>query len=408
MCSVASSLNYFHPSIHPSIHPSSGTCSPPGTAPEPRVGTPERYSGDPEGCNPFLTNCSILFALQPYTFASEAARVAFTINHLTGRECLWGTAEWERGTPASSSFQAFSAELCKVFVAVSLGLDATGELMSLKQGSRPIADYAIDFPPYIKDALVSFDLPPSLDGLIELTSRLDRRIQARRRELRQGGAEYRSSARLRGSPAESASGGAKPMRGGLSSKRGRNAEPDSRLQPPARPLFHVRLLLAGGSHTLATFIDSGADVSLIDKELSIQLGMDRVPLPHSVPASALDGHLLGTVTHQTTPIHMLLSGNHHETIQFHVLKSPHLPFILGYPWLRRHNPNIDWAMDPFWGGVPPVTRSALIKLLYLYYQSNPFRPPTCPGYPPNTMTSSRCSARLRLPPCPLIGPTTVP
>uniref|UniRef100_A0A674NR08 DUF4939 domain-containing protein n=1 Tax=Takifugu rubripes TaxID=31033 RepID=A0A674NR08_TAKRU len=86
---------------------------PPGTAPEPRVGTPERYSGDPEGCNPFITNCSILFALQPYTFASEAAKVAFTINHLTGRARLWGTAEWERGTPACSSFQALSAELRK-------------------------------------------------------------------------------------------------------------------------------------------------------------------------------------------------------------------------------------------------------------------------------------------------------
>ncbi|TWW73434.1 hypothetical protein D4764_15G0008280 [Takifugu flavidus] len=111
---------------------------PPGTAPEPRVGTPE-------GCNPFLTNCSILFALQPYTFASEAAKVAFTINHLTGRARLWGTAEWERGTPACSSFQAFSVELRKVFGPVSLGPDATGGLMSVKQGSRPIADYAIDF-----------------------------------------------------------------------------------------------------------------------------------------------------------------------------------------------------------------------------------------------------------------------
>ncbi|TWW58269.1 Retrovirus-related Pol polyprotein from transposon 17.6 [Takifugu flavidus] len=118
---------------------------PPGTVPEPRVGTPERYSGDPEGCNPFLTNCSILFALQPYTFASEAARVAFTINHLTGRARLWGTAEWERSTRACSSFQAFSAELRKVFGPVSLGPDATGGLMSVKQGSRPIADYAIDF-----------------------------------------------------------------------------------------------------------------------------------------------------------------------------------------------------------------------------------------------------------------------
>ena len=50
-----------------------------------------------------------------------------------------------------------------------------------------------------------------------------------------------------------------------------------------------------------------------------------------VPASALDRHPLGNVTHQTTPIYMLLSSNDHETLQFHVLKSAHLPLILGYP-----------------------------------------------------------------------------
>ncbi|TWW77664.1 hypothetical protein D4764_12G0010540 [Takifugu flavidus] len=79
-------------------------------------------------------------ATQPYTFASEAAKVAFTINYLTGRACLW-----ERGTPACSSFQTFSAELRKVFGPVSLGPEATGELLNVKQGSRPVADYAIDF-----------------------------------------------------------------------------------------------------------------------------------------------------------------------------------------------------------------------------------------------------------------------
>lgn len=84
---------------------------------------------------------------------------------------------------------------------MALGPDATGGLMSLRQGSRTVADYAIDFrtqgrrsnwnpaaqcdaflhglAPYIKDKLVSFDLPASLDGIIELTSRLYRRIQAR-------------------------------------------------------------------------------------------------------------------------------------------------------------------------------------------------------------------------------------
>ena len=29
----------------------------PGPVSEPRVGEPERYGGDPDGCDPFLTNC---------------------------------------------------------------------------------------------------------------------------------------------------------------------------------------------------------------------------------------------------------------------------------------------------------------------------------------------------------------
>lgn len=117
------------------------------------------------------------------------------------------------------------------------------------------------------------------------------------------------------------------------------------LSPPQsqRPLFQGRLLLPGGPHTLAIFIDSGADACIINEEVVLQLGIKRVPLPHPVPARALDGHILGTVTHQTSPVHLLLSGNHHETVQFHILSSSCLPLILGYPWLRLHNPHIDWA-----------------------------------------------------------------
>ncbi|KAK9513191.1 hypothetical protein VZT92_026747 [Zoarces viviparus] len=175
---------------------------------EPRVGEPERYAGDPEGCNTFLTNCSIMFALQPRTFASEDARVAFTINHLTGRARLWGTAEWDRRTPACVSFQSFSAELRKVFGAVSGGPDVTGGLMRLQQGHRSVTDYAIEFrtqarlsswgmdaqcdayllglADYIKHELISTELPTSLDRLIETTSRVDRHIQVRRLARRRG------------------------------------------------------------------------------------------------------------------------------------------------------------------------------------------------------------------------------
>lgn len=57
---------------------------------EPWVGTPERYGSDRETCGPFFTNCSLPFTLQPHTFTTETAKVAF-INHLGFGEQQSGT-----------------------------------------------------------------------------------------------------------------------------------------------------------------------------------------------------------------------------------------------------------------------------------------------------------------------------
>ena len=86
----------------------------------------------------------------------------------------------------------------------------------LVQGSHSVTSYAIDFcmcdwnlaalcdvfmrglAGYIKDELVVYDLPSTLEGLIELAIRLDLCIQARRRERR---SEFPSrSARPHSSP----------------------------------------------------------------------------------------------------------------------------------------------------------------------------------------------------------------
>lgn len=172
--------------------------------PEPRVGVPERYGGDPGGCRPFLTNCSILFSLQPYTFATEEARVAFTINHLTGRARLWGTAEWEQRTPACTSFLAFSTELRKVFDVGTTESEASYSLLQLKQGRRSVSDYSIDFrtlarqskwnvpalhsafihglADYVRDELAARDLPEELDEVISMAIRVDQRIRSRQHE----------------------------------------------------------------------------------------------------------------------------------------------------------------------------------------------------------------------------------
>lgn len=61
-----------------------------------------------------------------------------------------------------------------------------------------------------------------------------------------------------------------------------------------------------------------------------KLGIYLVPLSRPISASVLNSYVLGTVTHQTLPVHVLLSRYYHETILFHILKSPHIPLILRY------------------------------------------------------------------------------
>lgn len=152
--------------------------------------------------------------------------------------------------------------------------------------------------------------------------------------------------------------------------------PPSKLSPIKRPICRCRLLVPGGSHTLAVFIDSGADVSIINSELARQLGIERVPLPQPVPANALDGHALGMVTHQTVPVQMLLSGNHHESISFHILDSTRIPLLLGFPWLRRHNPHIDWATGSILGWSTACHQVCLKQALVP-------QPPSCPTSAPD-------------------------
>ena len=173
-------------------------------APEPKIGNPERFNGDPTQVRPFLTSCRLQFSLQPRTFATEGARVGYAITHLTGRARLWGTAEFERQTPACATFDLFAEEMLKVFDLDSPTAEASRELLSIRQGRRSVADYSIDFrtlarrsswntpslvdaffhslADYMKDELVSHELPSTLDEAIALAVRIDRRIQTRRRE----------------------------------------------------------------------------------------------------------------------------------------------------------------------------------------------------------------------------------
>ncbi|KAH9263641.1 hypothetical protein BASA83_012950 [Batrachochytrium salamandrivorans] len=56
-----------------------------------------------------------------------------------------------------------------------------------------------------------------------------------------------------------------------------------------------------------------------------------------------------SLTHRTVPLQLHI-GNHVETATFYVTDLFH-GFILGYSWLERHNPRINWGL-----GKPPDTR----------------------------------------------------
>lgn len=111
---------------------------------------------------------------------------------------------------------------------------------------------------------------------------------------------------------------------------------------PPRPPLNATLLWQTQELPLFVLIDSGADESFIDRSVVKQMGIETEPLNHPLVARALNGKLLARVVCQTAPVSLAMSGNHQEVIRFHVIDCPHTPLVLGYPWLKKHNPSIDW------------------------------------------------------------------
>ena len=156
----------------------------------------------PGGYRSFLAQCQLIFQLQPQTFPTDVARVAYVITQLTGRARRWGTAAWSADLP----YLQTSGELQRVFDRSVTGLKAGRELLCLRQGHDSVSNYAIDFHKLatdsgwegrdlvdaflyglvegVKDELLTRDLPDKLERIIALAIRIDARLEDRRRVTR--------------------------------------------------------------------------------------------------------------------------------------------------------------------------------------------------------------------------------
>ncbi|KAK3569123.1 hypothetical protein QTP86_024496 [Hemibagrus guttatus] len=123
----------------------------------------------------------------------------------------------------------------------------------------------------------------------------------------------------------------------------------------------VSLLFSDRCVRFPALIDSGAAVNLIDGALVKELGISTSPCVPSLRITAIDSQPIGEgyLRRQTEPLGLQVGLFHHERLTFYITSSPANPVILGFPWLRRHDPQISWRTGELTRWSPACLRNCL-------------------------------------------------
>ncbi|KAH9272159.1 hypothetical protein BASA83_005497 [Batrachochytrium salamandrivorans] len=95
------------------------------------------------------------------------------------------------------------------------------------------------------------------------------------------------------------------------------------------------------SHVDTFFVDCGADDLFMDSKLAADLHIPLVKLSTPIQLRLADGDSSSVISHRTVPLQLHI-GSHVETALFYVTNLCH-GIILGYSWLERHNPRVNWV-----------------------------------------------------------------
>ncbi|KAL0185720.1 hypothetical protein M9458_017390, partial [Cirrhinus mrigala] len=326
---------------------------------------------------------------QPHLYPTDEGKIAFVCSLLTGKALDWATAVWRLDRPTFPTFAAFLQQFKGVFQPSSESGEAGEEIMALRQGRRPAADYALTFRtlaaqsgwndgplklhyrkglnPELQVELACRDEGLSLEQYIDLSIRVDNVMRARK------SSRFTSSLPL---PTPSSEAPLEPMQ--LGSTKLSLEERERRLRnnlclycglaghvrascptrPPRQPSSvssdksssnscDISVTLECGDTIIKTtaLIDSGAAGNFIDADFVANNHLPTLSCSPHVSVAALDGRPLGSgrIHHTTDDLTLHIDPSHRETIRFFIISSPRSPVILGYPWLNQHEPSISWA-----------------------------------------------------------------
>ena len=99
--------------------------------------------------------------------------------------------------------------------------------------------------------------------------------------------------------------------------------------------------------TVEVLIDSGANGNFISRRFLQKLQLQAVPKKRPYQIQAVNGTDItnnGLVSQETEEL-LMTHDRHIETITLDVLDDISQDVILGMPWLKKHNPDIQWNRD---------------------------------------------------------------
>lgn len=94
---------------------------------------------------------------------------------------------------------------------------------------------------------------------------------------------------------------------------------------------------------ILALLDSGASECFIDQNFAAKNNIPLLKLNEKTPLVLIDGsdHRTGPISHVTVPLLVSL-GDATHVVSFLVSNFPSCPVILGFPWLKKYNPCVDW------------------------------------------------------------------
>jgi len=98
-------------------------------------------------------------------------------------------------------------------------------------------------------------------------------------------------------------------------------------------------------HSVEAFLDSGATGSLINRDFVCSKGMNIQTLSHNIPVFNINGspNKAGQIFEVVDVV--LCYKTHSKRMLLAVSGLGKQSLILGYNWLKDHNPKIDWEKE---------------------------------------------------------------